>query len=141
MKAVLLFGALLLPPLLAAYAGARGPVSLRLNLGPGNGPYVSGFPASYDVADGTALQWSGPAAGIDLPLRYTGPAALVMRFGPPRGEGARVDLALDGRPLEPFGCCDRQVFQRRRVEVFDGTSTLVSLSIRVSFAEAWGSAR
>jgi hypothetical protein len=136
MRAALLLGALALPPLIAARVGAPGPLTLRLNLGPGDGPYVAGFPSSYDVAEGTALQWSGPDARIALPLRYTGPAELLLRFGPPRGGPAQVNVALDDRPLEAFECCERPVFQRRRVPVFDGTATPVRLSLRVSGPEA-----
>jgi hypothetical protein len=129
---VLLLGALLLPPLLAGRAGAPGPLGLRLNLGPGDGPYLSGFASSYDIVDGVALQWSGPEAQIALPLRYSGPAALTLRFGPPRGGEARVDIALGGRPAASFECCRRPTFQRRRFPVLDGERTPVRLFLRTT---------
>ena len=132
----LLLWALPLPALFAAYAGARGPLAVRLNLGPGDGPYVTGFAAGYEVVAGTALQWSGPASRIALPLAIEGPAELVLRFGPPRGGEARVDLALGPRPLESFTCCERQAFQRHRTPVDAASPTPVQLDLRVTSPKA-----
>ena len=87
-----------LPALLAARAGARGPLEVRLNLGPGDGPYVTGAASGYDIQDGTALQWSGTRSRIALPLALEGPAELWMRFGPPRGETHESTSRLPADP-------------------------------------------
>ena len=128
----LLLGALPLPALFAAHAGARGPLAVRLNAGPGDGPYVEGFAAGYEVAGGTALQWTGNDSRIILPLAIEGQADLVLRFGPPRGGQARVDLALATRPLESFTCCERQAFQKHRTAVDAPSPTPVQFDLRVA---------
>ena len=128
----LLLLALPLVPTLAAYAGARGPLAVRLNLGPGEGPYVSGLASGYEIQGGTALQWSGEAPRIVLPLAFEGPAELLLRFGPPRGGEAQVDIALDGRPLESFACCERQAFQKHKTKAPAASPTPVELELRVA---------
>ena len=132
----LLLVALPLPALFAAHAGTRGPLAVRLNAGPGDGPYITGFASDYEIAAGTALQWSGPASRIALPLAIEGPAELVLRFGPPRGGEALIELALGSRPLESFTCCERQAFQKHRTEVDAPVPTPVQLDLRVTSPRA-----
>ena len=105
---------------------------MRLNLGPGDGPYSSGLASGYDIADGTALQWSGEVSRFALPLAFEGPADLRLRFGPPRGGEAQVDLAMDGRPLESFACCERQAFQRHRISTEAPSPTPIEVELRVA---------
>ena len=132
----LLLVALPLPALFAAHAGARGPLVVRLNVGPGDAPYITGFASDYEIAAGTALQWSGNASRIALPLAIEGPAELVLRFGPPRGGEALIELALGSRPLESFTCCERQAFQKHRTRVDAALPTPVELDLRVTSPRA-----
>jgi hypothetical protein len=132
---VLLLAALVLPPLAAAQLGARGPLEARLDLGPGDAPYLRGF-LPYDAASGSAMRWTRAEAAIDLPLTVSGGGAFLLRFAPPRGGRARVDLAIAGRPLDSFECCQRQEFQRHRVDLPAGAPVPLELQLRVAAPEA-----
>jgi hypothetical protein len=132
---VLLLATLALPPLVAAGLGARGPLALRLELGPGDGPYLSGF-APFDAASGDAMRWSRAEAEVRLPLTLEGPGAITLRFAPPRGWRGTVHLVLDGRLVDTFECCLRQEFQRRRAELTATTRTPLRVELRVDAPQA-----
>jgi hypothetical protein len=91
-----------------------------------------GFASGYDIVGGTALQWSGNASRIALPLAFEGKGELWMRFGPPRGGEGLVELDLDARPLESFTCCKRQAFQKHRTQVEAASPTPLQLDLRVT---------
>jgi hypothetical protein len=127
---VLLVAAL---PLIAVLRGAEGPLFLELNLGPGDGPYVSGFREPYEIEDGVAMQWTRRAASVSLPLVVSGPVTIAYRFGPPPLDAGRpeVSLALDGRLAERFSV-DVQQYQERRVGVPSLAPTKLDLRILVA---------
>ena len=43
---------------LEALRGAPGPLSVRLNLGPGDGPYVRAFAPEYEIDERVATHWT-----------------------------------------------------------------------------------
>ncbi len=108
----LLLLALVALPVVASLLGAPGPFRAVLNLGPGDGPYVSGFEPEYEILDRQAAQWSRPRARVFLPLRWQGAGTWSLRFAPPLGGPVRVDLDSSGRVLEGFACCGHRAFQR-----------------------------
>jgi hypothetical protein len=89
-----------LPALLPAAAvlvGTAGPQSAELNLGPGDGPYVSGFTPTWEIGeDRRAHHWSRRSARVELPLEAMGSLALLCRFAPPPGGGI-VSLSVGER--------------------------------------------
>jgi hypothetical protein len=128
---VLLVGALPLP---AVLRGAEGPLVLDLNLGPGDGPYVSNFRAGYEIDDGVAMQWTTRASAISLPLTVEGgPVTLAYRFGPPPLDAGRpqVGIELDGSPVERFLLTER-AFQERRVRFASLQATPLEIQIHVA---------
>ena len=108
---------------------------MRLNLGPGDGPYLSGFFPEYEIDAGVALQWSRPVARISLPLAFTGPAVLQLRFGPPPNGPSRVGVVLGGRSLGAFDCCRHRALQRRQLDASTQTATEVAAALSVSGPE------
>src|SRR5262245_14263300 len=113
--------------LAAVVAGARGPRVVRLNLGPGDGPYVSGFLPGYEVDERVATHWSRSDAAVELPLRIEGPAALAYRAARPLPDRAPVEVSLAGRPVDAFTA--RRSFQERRADV----GTLGPTPVRIAF--------
>ena len=90
-------------PLVAAHLGARGPRSLHLNLGPGDGPYVSGFAPEYEIDDKVATHWTTYHAAVTLPVDVeAGEATLAYRFARVFPETAVVDVRLGDRPVDHF---------------------------------------
>lgn len=106
LEALLFLTALVALPAAAALRGARGPLTLRLNLGPGDSAFVSGFAPEYEVNEGEGRHWSRGRAAVHLPLVVAGGPSLVrLRFGPPpmsRSEAAEIRLTLDGASVERF---------------------------------------
>jgi hypothetical protein len=92
--------ALALAPLVEALAGVSGPRVVRLNLGPGDGPYVSGFAPEYEIEDGVATHWTSHDASLRLPLTLAGPALLRYRFARVLPERAALTLYRDGDPVD-----------------------------------------
>ena len=131
-RQALLLATLILVPTAAAQRGASGPARVRLNLGPGDRPYLSGFFPEYEIDAGVALQWSRPEARISLPLAFTGPGALQLRFGPPPEGPSRVDVVLGEKPLGGFECCRHRALQRQKLDASTGTATPVTAVLRVS---------
>ena len=105
-SALLLLAALVGLPAAAALRGARGPATLRLNLGPGDSHYVSGFAPEYEVNDGEGRHWSRGQAAVHLPLVVQGgPNVVRLRFGPPpmsRSDSAEVRLTLGRAAVDHF---------------------------------------
>src|SRR5262249_15375045 len=116
----------------AVVAGAHGPRVLRLNLGPGDGPYVSGFLPAFEVDERVATHSSTSDAAVELPLRIEGPAALAYRAARPLPERAPVEVALAGRPVDTFTAL--RVFQDRRVDL----GTLGPTPVRITFRAGTG---
>lgn len=116
-------------PMVAVLVGTAGPRSAPLNLGPGDGPYVSGFAPTWEVGeDRRAHHWSRRSAQVELPLEATGSLALVCRFAPPPG-GGTVSLSVGGRAdrflvLEPR-------WEERRVLVDTRGRTPLAVDVRV----------
>lgn len=132
-RSALLLAAVVLAPIAGAFRGASGPLRVGLNLGPGDGPYLSGFFPEYEIDQGTALHWSRPEAVLALPLTVSGPAELSLRFGPPPGGPSRVDVVLGERPLGGFDCCRHRALQRQRFDAPPtGARTPVRVGVRVT---------
>jgi hypothetical protein len=105
-EAIVLLAALVAPVLVAAALGAAGPQSLRLNLGPGDGPYVRDFLPDYEVRDYVARHWTTRRAAVVLPLEVRGgPATLVYRYAPPplvEGDVAEIEVWLAGTLIDRY---------------------------------------
>ncbi len=105
---------LVLLPLVAARAGARGPATVTLNLGPGDGPYLAGFAPEYEIDDKVATHWTTYHARVDLPLEVRGgPVELSYRFARVFGETAQVEVSFAGRAVDRFQCRGGAVLERR----------------------------
>ena len=106
LEALLFLAALVALPATAALRGARGPLTFRFNLGPGDSHFVSGFAPEYEVIDGEGRHWSRGQGAVELPLVVEGgPNAVRLRFGPPpmsRSEEAEVRLTLGGVSVDRF---------------------------------------
>ncbi len=90
-------------PLLSALAGAAGPQAIRLNLGPGDDPYISGFPTEYEIDDGRSAQWSSHDATITLPLTVRGgPVVISYRYSRPVAEDGEAQVYLAGALVDRF---------------------------------------
>jgi hypothetical protein len=97
-------------PVGAALLGARAVRTIRLNCGPGDGPYVSGFasprPESFDpyeIEDQVATHWTTHDARVALPLVIDAPAVgVVLRFARHFADRGHLDLRLAGKPAARF---------------------------------------
>jgi hypothetical protein len=122
---------LLALPLVAVVVGAAGPRRAVLNLGPGDHPYVRGFTPGYEIDDKVATHWTEREAEIELPLRVEGgPAALAYRVARNLNETGRVEVFLDGRPVDAFPT--RRFFEERRAGVGTLAATPVVITFKVS---------
>ncbi|HEY6548225.1 MAG TPA: hypothetical protein VI589_09975, partial [Vicinamibacteria bacterium] len=92
----------LLPPLVAALLGTERVRNVALNLGPGDGPFTSGFsiprPESFDpyeIQDGVATHWTTHEARVTLPLVVEAPAVgLALRFARHFPDRGRLEVRL-----------------------------------------------
>jgi hypothetical protein len=95
----------LLLPLGAVLRGARGPLSLVLNLGPGDSPYVSGFAPAYEIDDKVGTHWTTYEAAVSLPVTVTGgPVEAAYRFARVLPQTALVEVSAGGQPVDRFEC-------------------------------------
>jgi hypothetical protein len=99
-------------PLAAAWWGARGPFEITLNLGPGDGPYVSGFTSSYEIDDRVATHWTSYDAAVALPLTVSGSGALSYRFARVFPETAVVEVKFAGDLVDRFECRGGRFLER-----------------------------
>jgi hypothetical protein len=91
------------PPLLCARFGVRGPYELALDLGPKGTPYLSGFVQEYEVEGWSRAHWSTRAASIQFPIAVQGgPLHLSYRFARPLIEPAVVSVEIDGLHADHF---------------------------------------
>lgn len=105
--------ALVLLPLAAARLGVQGPGTVTLNLGPGDGPYLSGFAPEYEIDDKVATHWTTYHAAIALPLEVRGgPVDLSYRFARVFSETAQVEVAFAGRVVDRFACRGGAILER-----------------------------
>ena len=114
----------------AVLVGAQGPQTIRLNLGPGDGPYLSGFQPEYEIDERVATHWSTCDAAVDLPLLLRGgPAVLVSRAARTLPQGAKVEVELAGRTVDVFS--PPRVFQERSVDLGALAPTPLHIAFRV----------
>lgn len=127
-RSALPLAALVAAPVLAALAGARGPVRVSFNLGPGDAPYISGFMPEYEIWDRVATQWTTRDATIELPLRVRGgPASVSYRLVRDFPDPGEVDVWLAGAQIDRFTLRGR--FEERRVSL----GALAPTPLRVRF--------
>lgn len=96
------WAAVLALPVVAALVGARGPRSIHINLGPGDGPYISGFAPHYEIDDKVATHWTTYHAEIALPLVVDGSVKLTHRAARSFVQTAQVDISVDGRAVDRY---------------------------------------
>ena len=99
-------------PLVMALVGVSGPRAVALNLGPGDGPYVSGFAREYEIADNVATHWTSHDAVVRLPLTVAGPALLRYRFARILPEQAIVTVYRDGEAVDRFEARGGTILER-----------------------------
>jgi hypothetical protein len=127
---LLVFGVVGLP-LLATLVGAAGPQSIRLNLGPGDGPYISGFAPEYEINGARSAQWSRHNATITLPLTVRGgPVVISYRYSRPVPEDAEAQIFLAGALVDRFE--PRKSPDERRVRLAALAATPLDLGFRVA---------
>jgi hypothetical protein len=97
------FLALAVPPLLAAWCGAPGPLGIDFNLGPGDGAYISGFHPAYEIDDRLATHWTTYDASVSLPLKVRGgPVKVSYRYARVLPQTAVVEVSLADLPIDRF---------------------------------------
>ncbi len=127
----LLLALLGLLPLLAALRGAKGPFEVRLNLGPGDGPYALGFARDHEVNKGVGTHWSSNDSSLDLPLVLESERLEVAyRYARVLPETAEVRVELAGRPLDSFRCRGG-IFEQRSAVTTAAPGTPARLRFRV----------
>jgi hypothetical protein len=100
-------------PLLAALRGAPGPRRVALNLGPGDGPYVSGFEPKYEIDEKVATHWTTYDARVQLPLAVRADGAVLSyRYARVLPQTAVVKVAFDGVPVDEFTARGGAVVER-----------------------------
>lgn len=100
--ALAVVAALVAAPAVAALVGSLRARPVRLNLGPGDGPYVSGFLPKYEIDEKVATQWTSYAAAIRLPLSLQGGGELSYRYARVLPETAQVEVRFAGRTVDEF---------------------------------------
>jgi hypothetical protein len=76
---------------------------LKLNLGPGDSPFVSGFEPDHDVADKVGWHWTTYDAAVDLPFETGGADVdVTLRYARMFGEEAVVDVRVAGIKTDAF---------------------------------------
>lgn len=118
-----------------AFAGASGPLSLRLNLGPGDAPYIEGFAPLYEIEDNVATHWTTHDAAVRLPLAVSGPALLRFRFARTLPETAATTVFLGERPVDRFTSRGGAVVEREVPLPLAGQTPL-ELGFHVAAADA-----
>jgi hypothetical protein len=91
-------------PALAALFGSTSTRAIRLDFGPGDGPYVSGFQPTYEIDEKVSTHWTTYAPQVALPLSLEGRARVSLRFARVLPETAQVQVAAFGRVLDAFAC-------------------------------------
>lgn len=100
-------------PLVAARLGVRGPRTVTLNLGPGDGPYLSGFAPEYEIDDKVGTHWTTYHAAVALPLEVRGgPVDVSYRFARVFPETAQVEVSFAGRAVDRFECRGGAILER-----------------------------
>ena len=64
-------------PTVAVFLGSPGTRTVRLNLGPGDAPYISGFTPAWEIEAGVATHWTTYEAAVHLPLEVRGGLAVA----------------------------------------------------------------
>lgn len=133
-----LLAVLVTAPLAAALRGVSGGI-VEINLGPGDGPYVSGFLPEYEIFERTATHWTTRDASIELPLRVSdGPLRLTYRFVRNFAKPGAVSVWLAGRPVDRFATAS--YFQERTVALdpVSASPLILRFSVRAPDADPRG---
>ncbi len=111
----------------AASYGARGPLTMVANLGPGDSTFTTGFTPRFEVRDRVGTHWTSYDATVALPLLAEGgPIAVSYRYARVLPETAVVDVSLAGTDVDRFTCRGGRV-EDRRVELAALPETPLSL--------------
>ncbi len=128
-RAAALVACVIVLPLAAALIGSHRASAVILNLGPGDGPFVSGFAPEYEIDDKIGTHWTTYHATVDLPVEVAAAeASLAYRFARVFPETAIVDVSLGERAVDHFECRGG-VFQERRVALGALPATPVAVRI------------
>jgi hypothetical protein len=121
--------ALVVAPLCAAFR-LSGPRPLTLDLGPGDGPYVSGFAPEWEVDDKVGTHWTTYEAAMRLPIEVRGPLRLTLRYARVLPQTAVVDVAVAGRPAGRF-TCRGGLWEERAFDVVGAPAAPARVEVRV----------
>ena len=122
-------------PLAAALYGVRDPKPVRFRLGPGDGPYVQGFAAEYQIYEDDAIHWSGVDSTLELPLLLSGPVTMAYRFSRPVAETGRAQVSFAGA-VDAFET--RKSPDERRMSLPAGAQVPLAVRFRVETTEPRG---
>lgn len=90
-------------PLVAAWLGRTGALTIDFNLGPGDAPYLDGFLPAYEIDDKLATHWTSYDASIALPLHVKGgPVDVEYRYARVFSETAEIEIDAGGVPIDRF---------------------------------------
>lgn len=129
-RAVLVIAALAAAPALAALVGSRQGRPLELNLGPGDGPYLSGFAAKYEIDEKVATQWTSYEAAVRLPLTLEGGGELSFRYARVLPETAQVEVRFAGKSVDRFSRRGG-IFETRSAPVGGAGAQPVAVEFRI----------
>lgn len=102
---LILLAALVTVPLAAGALGSRQAQTLRLNLGPLDSPWISGFAEEHEIREGRGVHWSETVAAVHWPVVVTGDGLqLAYRVSRVLPQTAQVEVALDGVVIDRFAC-------------------------------------
>jgi hypothetical protein len=120
---------LLVAPAWAAWR-LSAPRALVLDLGPGDGPYVSGFAPEWEVDEKVGTHWTSYEADVALPIDVRGPVRLTLRYARVLPQTAVVDVLLNGRSIGRFDCRGG-VWEERSFDVIVPSAVPARVSLRV----------
>lgn len=122
-------------PALAAVRGARGPLCLELDLGPGDSPYIEGFLPDYEVEGREGTHWTTYDASIRMPLAVRGgPVDITYRYARIWPQTAEVELYLGPSLIDRFSRRGG-IFEVRRVNLAAVNEAPLLFSIRADSHE------
>ncbi len=91
----------LLPVLVLALYGMRGPVLLAVDLGPNDGAYLEGFDTHFEIGPEFATRWTERKAVVDMPFTVReGPVSVAWRGARMLPSSAVVDVTVGARPSD-----------------------------------------
>lgn len=126
-------------PLWAACLGSSGPAEVRLDLGPGDGPYVSGLASEYEIEAAGSSQWSRQNSRVVLPLTVRGgPVTLGYRYSRPLSDLADVQVFLADSLVDHFTANPSSEERRVQLAALPTTPLVARFYVPHAGRTGWG---